>query len=510
MALDGLGPGGLECLQRFERFAGTSDARSNLKRNAVRAFTFVLSSSAAELFFRIASTAVLARLISPEHFGLFMMVTAVTALADQFRDLGLSTATIQRAHITHREVSNLFWINAGAGVAMALVVYAAAPLVAHYFREPRLIGMTMVLATNLSLSGLTVQHEALLARQLKHGQKSLVRLLAFILSSLLAIGLAVAGFGYWALVWRELARSMLIVIGVAWACPWVPGLPDRNTDVRGLVSFGRDLTLTYFLTVVASSVDRFLIGRAFGAGPVALYRQPYQLVVTPMNQLMSPLYQVTLPGLSMLQHEPERYRRFYRHALALVAMVSMPLNVFLAVYSREFTLLVLGPDWEQASIFVRIFALGGILRSVMSTAGFVLVSRGDSKTLLRMGVLNTVVMTILMTVGVTRGAVGVALGEVCSVVLMAAPWLYVAFRGSPVSAGLFLSTLALPAASSVAIGIVLSLFRALLPIEAVPLRVATGAVLATVVMGLTWITIPRGRDEIRGLVSLVRLGQGVV
>src|SRR5262245_44370392 len=93
----------------------------------------------ADFGLRIGSTAILARVIAPEQFGLVMMITAVTSIADQFRDLGLSTATVQRDEIDHQEISNLFWINVGIGLAIALVICAGSPLIVAYYHEPRLL-----------------------------------------------------------------------------------------------------------------------------------------------------------------------------------------------------------------------------------------------------------------------------------------------------------------------------------------------------------------------------------
>jgi O-antigen/teichoic acid export membrane protein len=481
----------------FERFSSTVGARQDLRRKSVRAFAAILGSSGGEFILRIASTAILARLISPEHFGLFMMVTVVTSIADQFRDLGLSTATIQRESISHREVSNLFWINVTAGVGIACVVCAGAPLVAYFFKEPRLTVMTWVLSACFILGGLTVQHEALLTRQMKHGWKSLVRLAAFLLSTVMAVVMAYYGWGYWALVWREVARAGLIVLGIAFACRWVPSRPDRKTNVRPLLGFGVNLSLTYMVGIFSSCVDRLLIGRYFGPDPVALYRQPYQLVVAPMNQFMSPLYQVALPGLSMLQGEPERYKRLFQKVVLIVAALSMPLSAFLAVYYQEVTAVVLGPQWKGAEIFFLVFALSGFIRSVLGTTGFVLVSRGHSFTLLKLGLIQSVLQVALMAVGLKWGPIGVAVGDGTTLLLMFLPWAYYSFRGSPVSVRLFVGAIAGPAVLAAITGAALYFVRQLNPNHAPIVALTIGMTVASVISVIFWSLTPGGLSELR-------------
>jgi len=454
---------------------------------------------------RLGSTAILARLISPDHFGLFMMVSAVTAIADQFRDLGLSTATIQRERITHDEVSSLFWINTMAGLLIALIVCALSPLVALYFHDPRLTAITAALSSTLVMGGLTVQHEALLGRQMRLGAKSGMRLLAFFLSSLLAVLLAFTGFGYWALVWREISRSAFIVLGAWTICPWIPGLPRRETEVGSLVKFGSGLTAAYIIGALTASLDRLILGRFQGATAVGLYRQSYQLVVTPMSQLMGPIYQVALPGLSMLQGEPDRFRDLFTRIVSIVATVSMPLGVFLALYAEEVSTVVLGEQWRGAATFIRIFAIGGMLQSVYSTIGFVLVSRGRSGGLLMLAMLNGILRVVLMTVGLRWGPVGVAVADVATTFIMFAPFIYLSFQDSPITVSAFLGALTRPLTASLLLAAGLLMFRSTMQFSSPAVTLVMGLLITTMLFPIMWVMLPGGRLELLQLRSAGRL-----
>src|SRR5215469_7535532 len=237
--------------EKFNRLICTEAIRKDLRSSSVRAAGFTSAAGTADFILRIGSTAILARLVLPQQFGLVMMVMAVTAVADQFRDLGLSTVTVQREKISHQEVTNLFWINVLAGVAIALVVCAASPLISAYYKQPRLTLLTCVLASNFVWGGLMVQHQALLARVLKLGHSATVRVLSSLISTVLGVLLAWKGFGYWALAWKEVARCALLTIGM-WLCfPWVPGFPCRNTKVWGLVRFGTHLSGANILAAIS-------------------------------------------------------------------------------------------------------------------------------------------------------------------------------------------------------------------------------------------------------------------
>ena len=487
--------------EAFHKFASTATVRTDLRATAVRAFGYTLTSAGCLFALRIASTAILARLLTPEDFGLFMMVTAVTAIADNLRDLGLSTATIQRHEISRAEASNLFWINACAGLAICLAMSGSSPVVAYVFKEQRLVSITIVLSLIFVFAGLTVQHQALLTRQMKHGHKSLVQVAAFIVSSIAAVFLALHGFAVWALVLRELLQSFLVLFGISFLCPWIPAPPNRKVSVWPMLRFGRDMTASQIIGAIASSLDRFLLGRFFGPASVALYRQPFQLVAAPINQFMGPLYQISLPSLSMLQSDPARFSRFFCKITTIVSMASMPLGLYLAVFSNEITLLILGDSWQGAAIFFRIFAIGAFFRAISSIPGFVLVSRGHSRTLVTLTILNSAVMATLMCLALPWGPPGLAIAETVTILVMLYPRMRLSFRDSPVTIAAFLAATLRPVASSLAMAASLVAVRWIFPLPGVLPNVIVGAVIALPAYAAVWLCLPGGFAEGKALFS---------
>ncbi len=449
---------------------------------------------------RIGSTAVLARLLLPEHFGLVMMATAVTAVADQLRDLGLSSATVQKPEITHAEVTNLFWVNVGVSATLAAMLCGASPLIAAYYHDPRLVAIACLLSLTLVCGGLTVQHQALLTRQLRLGQTATIRLTSSVLSTLLAIGLAVAGWGYWALLWREVARAAFLATGMWLAFRWIPGLPSRQTNVRGQLKFGANLTLANILGTMAAGTDRFLLGHFWGAGPVALYRQAYQLIAAPTDQLLSPVYQVAQPCLSMLQNEPERFRRFYARVVTVVGLITMPLSLFVAVYAREVTLILLGPRWLDSAPLLGILSLGTFVKQSISSSGFVPIARGQGGVYLRLSVLQNATLVTLMLLAVRWGPVGIACADVTTTYLILGPRLWNNLRRSPVSVANFLAAAARPVGASIVMALVLFAFKAHVALTPIPGLLTGGLVGATAFLA-TWLLIPGGAGETKRIVA---------
>jgi PST family polysaccharide transporter len=487
--------------QRFALLTSTQRINEDLRASSIRAAAFTWAVGGADFVFRLAATAVLARLIVPEHFGLVMMTAAVMAVADQFGDFGLSTVTVQRGDITHDQVSNLFWINAAVGTTMALIVCVISPLVSLFYREPRLTVITCVLATNFIWGGLMVQHQALLTRQLKLSHTSGIRLTSAVLSTVLAIFLAWKGWGYWALVWREVARSALLTVGMWVCCPWIPSLPSSHTSVRGLLRFGAELSAANILGSMSSGVDRFLIGRFWGATPTGMYRQAYQLLEAPMAQLLGPLYSVSQPGLSVLQTDSSRYARYYLRALVLVSAATMPVSLFAAVYAKEITRIVLGTKWADAASILMILSIGTFIKEAVGSAAWVPITCGRSRSYLVTTVMHNATVIPLMLIGVHWGAVGVAIASVLATYVLAFPKLYITLNGSFVSVGMFLGALVQPAAASLVMALILVLIRFMLSSIGALGSTVVGALAAAVVFPAAWLLIPGGKHQLSVFVA---------
>jgi O-antigen/teichoic acid export membrane protein len=317
----------------FERFAATGAVSQDLKRRSVLGALAGGAGGGLSFVLRLGSTLILARLLIPEYFGLVAMVTAITRIAERFATLGLSTATVQAPKITDGQCSNLFWINVAGGSALAGLLVLASPKIAGFYDEPRLQLIAMALSLNFVMTGLTVQHEALLVRQMKLVQVASNQLVATLLSSVLAVTLAATGFGYWALVFREIGLFFFTAVGVWILARWLPRLPNPEVEMRRLLSFGRDMTLTQLLVAVSNQLDSLLIGRFGGATALGLYRQAYNVVMQPVERLRVPIYNVSQPGLSILQGQPARYRRYYRRVVFAVSFATVPLGLFVVVYA---------------------------------------------------------------------------------------------------------------------------------------------------------------------------------
>jgi len=449
----------------------------------------------------IASTVVLARLLMPEHFGLIGMVAALTVLIERFQDIGLGDAIIQRKEITHEQVSTLFWINLGMSIFFTILVALSAKAVAWFYNDQRLIWITIALSSNFVCSGLSIQHHTLIRRQMRFNQQSLIRIFSAIFSLAVGIALAWLGYSYWALVWKELARSFLSTV-LAWSfCPWRPGLPSRNAEIRSLLKFGGGVTGYNMLFYFTNNLDSILLGKFFGAVTVGLYSRARQLTTVPITQMLEPMKNVSLPALSAFQDDPSKYSNYFVKMLTVLTFIYMPLIVYIGIYAHPIVYIALGSQWMDAVPIFRLFAISLFASPIVSMYGMIMLSSGHVRRYFYWGLFTSLSTIIGFALSIRWGVIGIAASWSFSTAINLIFSLFFVFRNAPVSMLSTLRNLYKPAIASIAMGIVLLLTYAFLSSFPAALQMALSILLGSVIYLGIWMLCPGGYKNIVDLIS---------
>ena len=411
----------------------TEHLRADLTRRSVRGGFLTITSQGVQFLFSTISTIVLARLLMPADFGLVAMVTALTGLAQGFADLGLSEATIQREDITQEQVSTLFWINVSIGLALTLATAGIAPLLAWFYKEPRLSLITLVISPTFLIGGLRVQHDALLRRQMRFTALSIRDITTCAVGVLTSVTMAWKGAGYWAIVTLPLAANFTQMT-LSWAMVrWIPGLPRRDSGVRPLIGFGSRVALSYIMGNLNRSADATLIGWYWGAGPLGLYSRAYNLLMLPVRQLGAPARSVAVPAFSRTQNDPERFARYYLRMVNLILWISTPVFGFLFIVAEPVIVLTLGAKWQEAAPVFQILTISALCQLLLESVGWLLVSRGESDRLLKLLLMISPVIIGSFLVGLPFGIKGVALSGSLVLLGIFPLLLSFVFRGTPLT-----------------------------------------------------------------------------
>lgn len=452
---------------------------------------------------RLASIPILARLLSPDDYGLVALVTAITGLVAVIGTLGVSEAVIQRPTVTHAQASTLFWINAGAGLLLMLLTMACAPLLAYAFDRAELTGIAVASATTFFIAGLGVQHQALMLRRLMHRQVALRQLASLVTGIVASVAAAIAGAGYWALVVQMVVQS-LVAVCLAWASlPWRPGLPRRRSDIGGMLSFGGGISTFNILNYFGRNSDVVIIGYFLGASPLGLYTRAYGLLTAPLMQIHGPVSMVMRPTLAGLWPEPKRYRKYFLTVLAGLCYLCMPLVLVLAVLAEDVVRVMLGDRWSESAVVFRWLAVVGFLQIVGYTNGWLYATSGRAWQWVRWAIISRPLIIASFFIGIPWGIQGVAASYAAVELVLSPLGIWLAGRGTPVSLRDVLAAVAKPAVvSAVMAGTAFGVMAVLDAGPFVTVGVAVPAAgVAGVVLGLLW---PSVRQEVRAMRQSLR------
>lgn len=384
--------------------------RIELKHQAVRGVFTSLGSQAARMSIQFASLAVLSRLLGPEEFGLVAIVMAVVGVGELLRDLGLSSASIQRRELSRGLASNLFWVNCLTGTLALVGVAAAGPFIASAFDEPRLVWVALGLAPMFLFSGLTAQHRVTLVRDLRFGALGAIELAGQGAGVLAAIMLAFAGRGVEALISQALVSGVVTMILMWVAAGWIPSLPKRGMETRSVLGFAGAMLGSSLLTYVSLNIDTLVVAHQFGSAQVGLYNRGAQLVRTPLRQLLRPFGAVLYPLMSRAQDDDRTLLMLARRSqLFSSTPVAMCAAVVIAAPQQLITV-VLGDKWTSMASVSAVLAGAFTIATLASVGSTVLASRGLGYRLTQLAVATSTFDVIGVLVGARGGLVGVAWG----------------------------------------------------------------------------------------------------
>jgi polysaccharide transporter, PST family len=415
----------------FRPIANDSD---ELRRLAVRGAGATVFSRGVSLAVQMIATVILARLLLPEDFGVVAMVLSFSALLMSFP--GFTETVLQWETIDHHLVSNLFWVCVGVGVLLTAGFAAAGSLLAWFYGDPRVALIAAVVSFQILLSSISVLHQGLLQRAMRFPQISANQVVARVVSVAVSISLALAGWGYWALVAGLVANPLSIAIGAMYLCRWIPSLPRRKPGTGAMLRFVLNVYGRYNIDYLAHNMDNVLVGWRFGAQPLGLYKKAYDLFALPSSLVINPLQSVAVSALSRLKQDSALYRRYLLRALAVTALLGMGLGADLTLVGHDLIALLLGRGWEESG---RIFTLLGPGVGLMFLYGahcWIHLSIGSANRFFRWGVIEFIVTCLLFAIGLRWGPEGIAVAWTASYGLLTIPAFW--YAGRPIGLGITL------------------------------------------------------------------------
>lgn len=405
----------------------------DLKHKVIRGGLAKACAQGASFALRMGSLMVMARLLSPKDFGLVGMVTAFTGVLNLFRDFGLSSATVQRGHVTENQISTLFWINILVGVILGLSLAGMAPFVATFYHEPRLFWVSIILATSFIFNGAGVQHTALLERQMRFTALATIDVISLVVSTVIGIGMAIAGFGYWSLVTAAVSLPFVTTVCLWLASGWIPGRPSSRDEVHSLLRFGGAFTLINLIVYVGYNLEKVLLGRFWGAAALGLYGRAYQLINLPTDNLNSAFWGVAFSGLSRVRNEPDRFKSYFLKGYSLVLALTVPITIAAALFAHDLILVLLGPKWTDVIQLFRLLAPTIFVFALINPLAWLTFSLGMVGRNLKLVLVMAPLVIAGYVIGLPYGPTGVAIGYSTLMTLWVVPHIAWCVHGTVIS-----------------------------------------------------------------------------
>ena len=490
---------------RDDQLVQTDALTEDLRRRSVQAGATVIAGQLVANGLNLGATMVLARMLTPSDFGLVAMVLVVLGFAATLRDLGLSTATIQSKDIGIHQVSTLFWVNVGMSALLTTIILIGAPVVVWFYDEPRVLEITLALAFMSLIDGVSIQHQALLRRQLRLDRLTAIEIVSLVGSIGTAVFLVSEGAGYWALVWMRLIQVGIRTI-LCWVVTgWRPMLRLNLNEVSSLLSFGGSVTGSRILVNLTKTIDKLLIGKIAGAEQLGIYSKAYNGVLLPFDRVMSALSRVALPTLSRLQDNPDRFRAYYRKAVLLIATLTFPAIAGLFLEAKAAVLIILGDQWLFAVPLIQILAPIAPIAMLSTTIRWVFVSLGRTGRLLIWRVLESTIKVVGIAIGISWGATGVAYALLIVNLALLLPGLWYCFLKTEIRLSDIFAAVWKPSLATVIAVLAIGVLRMVGPLG---INVVTDFVaeasLFIIVYLVTWLVLPGGRVTLLELLNLAR------
>jgi polysaccharide transporter, PST family len=403
------------------------------KRRARAAPLTLLGKRAVLVIITFVSTVTVARLLSPREYGLASMAAILLAFAQLFRDFGMTNAVMRKGDISAEELTLLFWFNVATTLGLALIVATISPLASQFYREPVVMWVMLVSVVGFTASGLALQHRAMITRDLRFGTLTRIDITSNVVGFLVTLTLAYVRRDVWAIVFGNLAQSLVGAVQCTLASGWLPGRPRRSKEFRSILRFAANSSVYTVSVFLSNNAAPILIGHMLGSATLGQFNRAQALYQLPNTNLVSPVTQALMPLLVRLRAHPEEYRLAYLSLVRRLCILLFPLAITLCFAGVPLVVTVLGGRWLLAGQAFSALSLNLAAIGFAATAGNLFITQDRAAELRTLGLVELVFRVGTIAACVPFGLVATAIGFSLSTIAVSLVRVMVAGRKGPIS-----------------------------------------------------------------------------
>ena len=389
----------------------------SLKKQAIKGTIWAYIQQFSTQIFTFIITIILARLISPEEFGLIGMITIFIALGTAFFDGGLINSLIVNDAIDEQDYSTVFFFNIFIAITIFFVLFFTSPYIAAFYDKPILTSLIRVYSLVFIFNSLGTIQNVILTKEMNFKKITFINLPALIISSILSIIMAYKGFGVWSLVFSYVLNSFFSSLFLWIIVKWKPMFIFNLVAFKIHFNFGYKLMLSNVLDIVYRNSYNVIIGKYFSAFQVGLYTNANSLIMLPIGNISGAINRVALPMFSVIKDDNKKLKEAYKRIIELVFFIVLPIMMLIFVLAEEIILFFFTEKWLNMTEILRILSLSAIFYPIHYYNLLILQIKGKTGSYLKLEVIKKIIQTIIIIFSVFFGFKALLWGQVIFSVL---------------------------------------------------------------------------------------------
>lgn len=380
-----------------------------LKDQTVSALFWNFMDKGGQQIFQFVFIFVLARLLSPDEFGLIAVLTIFTTIANILQESGFSSALIRKADVDETDYASIFYFNVSISVVIYILFFLFAPVIAHFYDKPELQSLSRFLFLAFFFNALGVVQNVHLIREMNFRVNTQVSLIAVIISGIVAIAMAYNGYGVWSLAVQQVIQAFLRSFLLWLFVRWYPKAPFSFARIRSMFPYSGKLLVNSLFNQIIANIYPLVIGKRFSFSEAGFYAQARKLNEIPQSVIASTLQGVAYPLLNKFD-DLKRKKRIFRKIVRVVSFVCFPIAVFTIIAAEPIVLIVLQEKFRGVIPLLRILVIGGSVFPLLYILSSLLQSLGKSGLLLTIEFIRNVFSVLVILITVNYGVNAVVMG----------------------------------------------------------------------------------------------------
>lgn len=393
----------------------------DFKEQAIRGIKWNFIEQVVVYLMIFVGTILLSRILLPEHFGLFGMLTVLGNLATLIIGMGLSYSVIHNQDLLPEDLSTIFWVNLGLGFFMAVVFFLTAPFIANFYQQPDLVTVTRIFCIGFIAQGANAVSVGLLIKSMKFKRLAISNITGGFVAYSVSISMALSGYGVWSLVAHFLVLHTVTVAFNFLMAEWAPNIDFRLSALQKVKKFSINFLGSQLIDFTSNNLDVVLIGKYIGKRDLGFFGRATALVTMPVTSLGYVLNRTLFPWFSALQNNVEDLRFRYNQSLKILLLTILPILILVGMQAEDVVLLLFGPRWAEIAPYVTLLSVVACFQCVNSFNDSFIISQGRSDILLKVSAVEKSLLVTGVIIGLKYGVVGVISAKIIALAVIFVP-----------------------------------------------------------------------------------------